>query len=91
MAQELSEMTKSEKVAKNLGFIAKKFNDITKNLSDEDTEAAAKVITDSTGVLNGIGIGYSNESKSVTVKKGGLTAKWNPNNGDVSFGLSSKT
>ena len=85
MAQELSKFAKREKIAKNVGWLAKKFDDITKNYSHEDIQKAANKITSSKGLLEDLKIGY--KQGEVTGNLGPLEAKYDPTNGSVKFGL----
>ncbi len=85
MAEALSKFIKQEKLAKNVGWLSKRFDDLTKNFSEQDTKRAATEITSSTGVLNDLKIGY-NDGK-VTGNVGPLEANYDPKDGSFKFGL----
>lgn len=87
MAQKLSKFAKREKIARNVGWLAEKFDQITKNYSDEDTTKAANEISSSKGILEDLSIGYSTTTKKVHGNVGALEAIYDPSNGDVRFGL----
>ena len=85
MAHKLTKFAKREKVAKNVGWLAKKFDDITKNYSHEDSQKAANEISSSKGILDSLKIGYKHDE--ITGSLGALEAKYNPKDGSVKFGL----
>jgi len=86
IAQELSKFAKKEKAAKNLGWLAKRFDELTKHYSDDDTKRAATEITNAKGVLEEVKIGYELGGE-VTGSIGPIEAKYDPNNGGFKFGL----
>jgi len=85
MAHRLSKFAKKEKLAKNIGWLAQKFDDITKQYSDEDTKRAASEISGAGGILEDLKIAY--EGGVVTGNAGPLEAVYDPKNGQVKFGL----
>lgn len=85
MAHTLSKFMKQEKLAKNVGWLSKKFEKLTRDFSDEDTKRAASEISAASGVLDDLKIGYS-EGK-VTGNVGPLEAKYDPKDGSFKFGL----
>jgi len=87
MAQQLAEFSKKEKEAKKVGWLIKKFDDLTKEYSDEDTDKAADIITKAKGELAGLKLGYDIKTKKVNGSFGIVSADWDPSNGEVKFGL----
>jgi len=86
IAQELSKFAKKEKIAKNIGWLAKRFNDLTKNYSDDDTKRAATEISSAKGILGEVKLGYEVGGK-VSINVGAIETKYDPRNGDFSWGL----
>lgn len=85
IAEKLSRFAKREKLAKNVGWLAKKFDKFTKDYSPEDTARAATEITSSKGVLEDLSIGYS--KGIITGNLGSLKADYDPEDGSVKLGL----
>jgi len=85
IAQELSKFAKKETAAKNIGWLAKRFDDLTSNYSEEDTKRAATEISSACGVLDTLTIGYS--ESGVTANIGPIESTYNPKNKTVKFGL----
>ncbi len=86
IAEELSKFAKKEKIAKNIGWLAKRFDDLTKNYSDEDTKRAATEISSAKGILNEVKLGYE-VGGAVSINVGPIETKYDPRNGDFKFGL----
>jgi len=86
IAQTLSKFAKKEKAAKNLGWLAKRFDELTKHYSDTDTKRAASEISSAKGILDEVSLGYE-LGGSVAVNIGGIETKYDPNNGSFSWGL----
>ena len=86
IAQEISKFAKKEKAAKNLGWLAKRFDDLTKHYSDADTKRAATEISNAKGILEEVKIGYELGGQ-VTGSIGPIEAIYNPKDGGFKLGL----
>lgn len=86
IAEELSKFAKKQKIAKNIGWLAKRFDDLTKNYSDDDTKRAATEISSAKGILDEVTLGYE-VGGPVSINVGPIETKYDPRNGEFKFGL----
>lgn len=86
MAQKISKFAKKERIARDIGWLAKKFDDLTKQYSDQDTKRAATEITNSDGILNDLKIGYE-IGGVITANIGPIETKYDPRNGQFKWGM----
>lgn len=83
MSKQLSEFAKANKTAKQIGVLAKQFDNLTKTLSDDDTKKAAEVITKSGGILEDLNLGFNAKTKSIVASIGPVKVNYSPEDGSV--------
>ena len=81
----IARFVKREKIAKQVGWLAKKFDHITKNFSHEDSNKAANEISGAKGTIENLKIGY--KMGEVTANLGPIEAQYDTKDGKVTFGL----
>jgi len=81
MAEDLAKLIKWDKAANQTAFLAERFDNITKNWSDQETKEGVDLITKKEGSLNGLRLNYNAKNSKVMADYKGVKVSYSKDEG----------